>query len=147
MRAQKSSQQAFKEMEQTTLRTFTIVVYNSNGSQLFRSKDDLPAELREQLESTMQSSNAATILLADRNGRQELAKALRGAPSALSDRYAPKAIAVGLTESTAELAAPSRKTFQYQGIGLVSRTKLIALGFTITLLGIIALFTLKIFSR
>ena len=107
-------------MEQTTLRTFTIMVYNSNGAQWFRSKDELPVELRQKLEETMQSSNSATILLADRNGREELAKALRGTPSALSARYAPKAIAPGLVEQEIALPEALLKPIANEGIGLVS---------------------------
>ena len=134
-------------MEQTTLRTFTIMVYNSNGKQWFRSKDELPQELRQKLEETMQSSNSATILLADRNGREELAKALRGTPSALSSRYAPKAIPAGYAESAIALPLEGAKTGRKDIIGLVSMTKIIAIVFTIALLGVIALFAVKILTR
>ena len=131
-------------MEQTTLRTFTIMVYNSNGAQWFRSKDELSSELRQKLEETMQSSNSATILLADRNGREELAKALRGKPSALSSRYAPKIIAPSLIDQQVPLPESLLKPILNEGIGLVSMTKRIAIGFTIVLLIIIAIFTAKI---
>ncbi len=134
-------------MEQTTLRTFTIMVYNSSGAQWFRSKDDLPVELRQKLEETMQSSNSATILLADRNGREELAKALRGTPSALSARYAPKSIAPSLVEQEVGLPEALLKPIANEGIGLVSMTKRIAISFTIVLLAIIAIFAAKIIAR
>ena len=130
-------------MEQTTLRTFTIMVYNSNRAQWFRSKDELPQDLRKKLEQTLHSSNSATILLADRNGREELAKALRGTPSALSARYAPKMLPASIAEALPVVPIKSRRS---DGIGLVPMTKRIAIGFTIVLLAVIAGFAAKILA-
>ena len=133
--------------QQTTLRTFTIMVYNSNGTHWFRSKDELPAALREKLEETLQSSNSATILLADRNGREELAKALRGTPSALSSRYSPKPLPPGpILEQPLAVTSSAARIRRKEGIGLVPMTKGIAIGFTLLLLSVIAIFAIKILA-
>ena len=133
-------------MEQTTLRTSTIMVFNSNGIQWFRSKEELSGELRQKLEETMRSSNSDTLLLADRNGRAELAKALLGTPSALSSRFSPKAIAPRRSPIRTMITAPV-KARRNDGIGLLPMTKRIAIGFTILLLAVIAIFAAKILIR
>jgi hypothetical protein len=45
--------------------------------------DDVPPKLRRKLTESTNGINSATILIADRNGRDELMKAIQGRPSSL----------------------------------------------------------------
>jgi hypothetical protein len=47
---------------------------------VYRSVDEVPAPLRQKLLASTNSSNSATILIADRRGRKEIAKAVRSLP-------------------------------------------------------------------
>jgi hypothetical protein len=47
---------------------------------VYRSVDEVPAPLRQKLLASTNSPNSATILIADRRGRKEIAKAVRGLP-------------------------------------------------------------------
>jgi hypothetical protein len=55
-------------------------------TQVFRSPDQIPAPLRKQLIQSTRGMNSATILIADRGGREEIRKILNGEPSALRSR-------------------------------------------------------------
>jgi len=44
---------------------------------MYRSMDEVPDPLRNRLLKSTNSPNSATILIADRRGRQEIAKAMR----------------------------------------------------------------------
>lgn len=61
-------------------------------------------ELRQELQRTLNSSMAATILIADQKGRDEILKLLRGEPSAL--RGAPGAMRRQLRTQPAPPAGP-----------------------------------------
>ncbi len=49
---------------------------------------EIPDRLRKELEESTNSFNSATILIADRRGREEIVKALNGLPSSLRSRLA-----------------------------------------------------------
>jgi hypothetical protein len=70
-------------MKQGTLKTSTIYVSVGERMRVYRKVDDIPSSLREKMEQSTKGMNAATILIADRNGRSELMRALRGAASGL----------------------------------------------------------------
>ncbi len=57
-----------------------------NKTQVFRSPDEIPGPLRKQLIHSTRGMNSATILIADRGGREEIRKILNGQPSALKSR-------------------------------------------------------------
>jgi hypothetical protein len=48
----------------------------------------VPAALRRKLHESTRSTNSATILIADRQGREELVRALQGEPSNVQCRLA-----------------------------------------------------------
>jgi hypothetical protein len=62
-------------------RTSTVLI-SQGGGRVYRSMDEAPAGLRAKLRKTLNGVNSATILIADRRGRREIANALRGLPSA-----------------------------------------------------------------
>lgn len=70
-------------METRTVRTSTILISSGGQTRLFRSRSDVPVELREKLDESLASSTAATVLIADQKGRDEIMKLLRGEPSVL----------------------------------------------------------------
>ena len=83
-------------MDRMTVKTSTIFIATGGKTKVFRSVDDVPPKLRRRLQESTTGINAATILIADRKGREEIVKALRGMPSGLrtkpgrSQRKSPK---------------------------------------------------------
>ena len=75
-------------MQRVTVRTSTIFIGKGNRTQVFHSVEEMPAELRKELERSTNSFNSATILIADRRGREEIVRALNGLPSSLRSRLA-----------------------------------------------------------
>jgi hypothetical protein len=73
-------------MSQLTLKSSTIFISVGNKTEVYRSKDDLPPELREKLRQSFHGINSATILIADRKGKEEIVRAIRGLPSGLRTR-------------------------------------------------------------
>lgn len=60
----------------------SIVVISAGGDDLvFRTVDEVPSRLRTKLLRSTNGSNSATILIADRRGRKQVARALRSLPS------------------------------------------------------------------
>jgi hypothetical protein len=53
---------------------------------VYRSVDDVPLELRRKLIETTRGVNSATILIADKRGREELVRALQGRRSEIRCR-------------------------------------------------------------
>ena len=76
-------------MDRMTVKTSTIFISVGGKTKIFKSVDDVPPKLRRKLQESTSGINAATILIADRKGREEIVKALRGLPSGL--RRAAKA--------------------------------------------------------
>ena len=70
-------------MEIQTFRTSTILIASDGKPRLYKSRSELSPQQRQDLQRTLNSPNAATILIADVRGREEILKLLRGEPSAL----------------------------------------------------------------
>jgi hypothetical protein len=75
-------------MTRLTTRSSTIFVGTSTTTQVYRSLSELPPQLRHKLQESTQSINSATILIADKRGREELIKALQGRPTDIQCRLA-----------------------------------------------------------
>jgi hypothetical protein len=59
----------------------SIVVISSGGEDLvYRTVNEVPSRLRNKLLRSTNGSNSATILIADRRGRKQVAKAMRALP-------------------------------------------------------------------
>jgi hypothetical protein len=87
-------------------RTSTVLISKGGGGRVYRSVEEAPARLRAQLRKSLNGANAATILIADRRGRQEIAKALRGLPGASLRRLG---IAGSLSPGAPRWLTPRRK--------------------------------------
>ncbi|MFL6351707.1 MAG: hypothetical protein ACJ74Z_07635 [Bryobacteraceae bacterium] len=62
-------------------RSSTIFIAIDTGTHVYRSMAEVPAPLRRKLRSSTTGINSATILIADKRGREELVRALKGQPS------------------------------------------------------------------
>jgi hypothetical protein len=61
--------------------TSTVLISSGGSDLVYRSVEEVPATLRTKLLKSTNGSNAATILIADRRGRKEIARAMQGRPS------------------------------------------------------------------
>ena len=75
-------------MHRVTVKTSTIFIAKGGKTKVFRSIQEMPQRLRQELEQSTNGFNSATILIADRRGREEILRALQGMPSALRTRLA-----------------------------------------------------------
>jgi hypothetical protein len=73
-------------MSRVTLKSSTIFISVGDKTEVYRSVADVPAPLRKKLEQSTNSINSATILIADRKGKEEIVRAIRGLPSNLRSR-------------------------------------------------------------
>ena len=60
--------------------TSTVLISIGGADLVYRSVNEVPARLRTRLIKSTNGSNSATILIADRRGRKEIAKAMRSIP-------------------------------------------------------------------
>src|SRR5258708_38426084 len=69
-----------------TFQTSTVLISSNGSAQVYRSVEEVPASLRTQLLKSTNGSNSATIRIADRRGRHEIARAMRNLPGAAQRR-------------------------------------------------------------
>ena len=70
------------------MKSSTILIYAGATQAAYRSVDEVPPGLRERLIESTNSLNSATIIIADRRGRKEIAKAIRNLPQSAQRRLA-----------------------------------------------------------
>ena len=74
-------------MTHLTARSSTIFVGAGETTKVYRSLSELPPQLRRRLQESTQGVNSATILIADKRGREELVRALQGRPTGIQCRW------------------------------------------------------------
>ena len=67
--------------------TSSVLISTSGTERVYRSVEEVPAALRTRLLKSTNGANSATILIADRRGRQEIAKAMRNLPGSTQRRW------------------------------------------------------------
>jgi len=65
-------------MPRVTLKSSTIFISVGERTEVYRSVDEVPPTLRKKLEESTNGIHSATILIADRRGREEIMRAIRG---------------------------------------------------------------------
>ncbi len=73
-------------MSRVTLKSSTIFISVGDKTEVYRSVADVPPSLRKKLEQSTNGINSATILIADRKGKEEIVRAIRGLPSNLRSK-------------------------------------------------------------
>ncbi len=73
-------------MPRLTVKSSTIFISVGSKTRVYRSVEEVPARLRKRLEQSTNGINSATILIADRRGREEIIRAIRGLPSNVRSR-------------------------------------------------------------
>lgn len=68
-------------MDRLTVKSSTIFISAGDKTSVYRSMEEVPPRLRKRLQESTNGLNSATILIADRKGREEIVKALNGMPS------------------------------------------------------------------
>ena len=89
--------------------TSTVLISTSGSDQVFRSVEEVPAGLRTRLLKSTNGANSATILIADRRGRQEIAKAMRNLPGPVQKRWMQTLMATEAASTAMEWLTPSRR--------------------------------------
>src|SRR5882724_1625720 len=63
------------------IKTSTILIASGEKRTVYRSVEEVPDALKRQLIRSTNGLNSATIVIADRQGRKEIAKAIRNLPA------------------------------------------------------------------
>lgn len=71
-----------------TARSSTIFIARGSETLVYRSLEEIPGFLKRKLQESTRGLNSATILIADKRGREELVRALQGQPSEIQCRLA-----------------------------------------------------------
>src|SRR5271167_626406 len=95
-------------MQRVTVKTSTIFIAKGGRTHVYRSVSEVPPRLRKELEESTNSFNSATILIADRRGREEIVRALNGLPSSLRTRLATSMTAKPAAQESAKPMAAWR---------------------------------------
>jgi hypothetical protein len=74
------------EGESGVFQTSAVLIAAQGTDVVYRSMDEVPRPWRTKLLQSTSSANSATILIADRRGREELARVMRSLPGAGSAR-------------------------------------------------------------
>ncbi len=86
-----------------TGRSSTIfIAAGGEETRVYRSVEDIPVGLRRKLQDSTRGTNSATILIADKRGREELVRALQGQPSQVQCRLAETIRSRQVTEVVSE---------------------------------------------
>ena len=80
-------------MERVTQKCSTILISIGDETRVFRSVEEIPPELRTKLLESTRGMNSATILIADRGGREEILRALHSPQPEFSRRLAASLVA------------------------------------------------------
>jgi hypothetical protein len=97
-------------MAHLTAKSSTIFISADGEMKVYRSVEDVPEHLRKRLVESTHGVNAASILIADKRGREELVRALQGRPSDLQCRVVET---IRSRKSEAAAAAAPKQTSRW----------------------------------
>lgn len=110
------------EQERLTQKCSTIFISVGGDTHVYHSLEEVPPELRERLVESTRGLNSATILIADRRGREEVLRALNSPRSEFDRRLAASLVA----QRAARRASSRRRHLRWPelvrlaGIGLLA---------------------------
>ena len=87
----------------------TVLISARGADQVYRSVDEVPAGLRTRLLKSTNGANSATILIADRRGRKEIAKAMRHLPGSVRRRWMQTLMAAEAAATAIQWITPARR--------------------------------------
>ena len=106
-------------METVTVKSSTIFISTGKRTKIYRSVADVPPVLRKRLEQSTNGMNSATILIADRNGREELVRSIQGLPSGVQTRVGANRRPKANAERPTGLWNEYRHWIELAGIGIL----------------------------
>ena len=83
-------------MDRPTQKCSTIMISVGDETRVYHSVDEIPPELREKLIESTRGMNSATILIADKRGREEILRAIQASQPSRYSRLAASLLARGL---------------------------------------------------
>lgn len=87
----------------------TVLISAGAAHLVFRSVEEVPARLRSRLMRSTNGANSATILIADRRGRKEIAKAMRNLPGPAQCRLMHSILGTEGTPNPLAWLTPARR--------------------------------------
>lgn len=109
--------------------TSTVLISADGADLVYRSVDEVPAQLRTKLLKSTNGANSATILIADQRGRKEIAKAMRNLPGPAQRRLMHSILGSEGAAQALGWLTPARKRTIVAGIAVLTLA-LITLVFT-----------------
>jgi hypothetical protein len=92
-----------------TFQVSSVLISAGGSDRVYRSVDEAPARLRSRLLKSTNSPNSATILIADRRGRKEIARAVRKLPGPGRRRLARAVLAADSAAESIAWLTPARR--------------------------------------
>jgi hypothetical protein len=89
--------------------TSSVLISTSGTERVYRSVEEVPVALRARLLKSTNGANSATILIADRRGRQEIAKAMRNLPGPTQRRWMQAILGPDAASTAMDWLTPSRR--------------------------------------
>jgi hypothetical protein len=109
--------------------TSTVLISSGGADLVYRSVDEVPARLRTRLLQSTSGGDSATILIADRRGRKQIAKAMGRLPGSASRWLAQSILSAQAGTSPLGWLTPGRKNRIVAVVALLALA-VIALVFT-----------------
>jgi len=89
--------------------TSSVLISTSGTERVYRSVEEVPAALRTRLLKSTNGANSATILIADRRGRKEIAKAMRNLPGPTQRRWMQAILGAEAASTAMNWLTPARR--------------------------------------
>jgi hypothetical protein len=100
--------------------TSTVLISTGGADLVYRSVEEVPARLRTRLIKSTNGANSATILIADRRGRREIAKAMRNLPGPAQRRLMHSILGADSTSHALGWLTPARRRIVLAVIALLT---------------------------
>jgi len=100
--------------------TSTVLISTGGSDLVYRSVDEVPDRLRTTLLKSTRGANSATILIADRRGRKEVAKAMRSLPGPAQRRLMKSILGSDTAAEALSWLTPARRKIVMAVIALLT---------------------------